>query len=234
MSTVSNGVPGAAMKCLACGAEMRLMDVQTDTTTVCGIERHTFRCSTCPQTAQRLMFNRPRMPIIHLPVVTRPKAPAIDLQMGRPAAGSGWVNAVEKLNSKQADLKQRTAMTVRTPDRGSAVEKVSIALKQQAVAARAAAWARTVERLLIGRWRSRSERQQWMPPVRPASAITAIRRSYRTGFSSPVSPPRLRLLNAAKRVERFGSECQSPAMKNGRVGCTAERHQAHRKGIKML
>jgi hypothetical protein len=87
------------------------------------------------------------MPIIHLPVVTRPKAPAIDLQMGRPAAGSGWVNAVEKLNSKQADLKQRTAMTVRTPDWGSAVEKVSIALKQQAVAARAAAWARTVERL---------------------------------------------------------------------------------------
>ena len=126
------------MKCLACGAEMRLMDVRTDTTTVCGIERHTFRCSTCPQTAQRLMFNRPRMPIIHLPVVTRPKAPAIDLQMGRPAAGSGWVNAVEKLNSKQADLKQRTAMTVRTPDWGSAVEKVSIALKQQAVAARAA------------------------------------------------------------------------------------------------
>jgi hypothetical protein len=123
---------------------MRLMDLQTDTTTVCGIERHTFRCSTCPQTAQRLMFNRPRMPIIHLPVVTRPKAPAVDLQMGRPAAGSGWVNAVEKLNSKQADLKQRT---VRTPDWGSAVEKVSIALKQQAVAARAAAWARTVEKL---------------------------------------------------------------------------------------
>ena len=135
------------MKCLACGAEMRLMDVQTDTTTVCGIERHTFRCSTCPQTAQRLMFNRPRMPIIHLPVVTRPKAPAIDLQMGRPAAGSGWVNAVEKLNSKQADLKQRTAMTVRTPDLGSAVEKVSIRLKQQAVAARAEALARTVEKL---------------------------------------------------------------------------------------
>jgi hypothetical protein len=115
--------------------------------TVCGIERHTFRCSTCPQTAQRLMFNRPRMPITHLPVVTRPKAPAIDLQMGRPAAGSGWVNAVEKLNSKQADLKQRTAMTVRTSDWGSAVEKVSIALKEQASAARASAWAKTVEKL---------------------------------------------------------------------------------------
>ena len=144
MSTVSNGVPGAAMKCLACGAEMRLMDVQTDTTTVCGIERHTFRCSTCPQTAQRLMFNRPRMPIIHLPVVTRPKAPAIDLQMGRPAAGSGWVNAVEKLNSKQAELKQRAAATT---EWGSVVEKLSIRLKQQAVAAKAEALARTVEEL---------------------------------------------------------------------------------------
>ena len=63
------------------------------------------------------------------------------------AAPSGWVNAVEKLNSKQADLKQRTAMTVRTPDLGSAVEKVSIRLKQQAVAARAEALARTVEKL---------------------------------------------------------------------------------------
>ena len=57
------------------------------------------------------------------------------------------MNAVEKLNSKQGDLKERTAMTVRPPDWGSAVEKVSIALKQQAVAARAAAWARTVEKL---------------------------------------------------------------------------------------
>ena len=201
MSTVSNGVPGAAMKCLACGAEMRLMDVQTDTTTVCGIERHTFRCSTCPQTAQRLMFNRPRMPIIHLPVVTRPKAPAIDLQMGRPAAGSGWVNAVEKLNSKQADLKQRTAMTVRTPDWGSAVEKVSIALKQQAVAARAAAWARTVEKL-----RSRQMAAQgasgnsgclrYDPRVRSPQSASGAHEDG--GFSSPVSPPRLRLLNAAR------------------------------------
>ena len=38
-------------------------------------------------------------------------------------------------------------MTVRTPDWGSAVEKVSIALKQQAVAARAAALARALEKL---------------------------------------------------------------------------------------
>jgi hypothetical protein len=57
----------------------------------------------------------------------------------------GWVNAVETLDSKQTDLKQRAAVTVRTP--GSAVEKPNTALKEQAVGARAAAWAKTVEKL---------------------------------------------------------------------------------------
>ena len=40
MNFVSNGVPGGAMKCSACGAGMRLMNVQTDTTAVREIERH--------------------------------------------------------------------------------------------------------------------------------------------------------------------------------------------------
>jgi hypothetical protein len=132
------------MKCLACGAEMRLMDVRTDATTVCGIERHTFQCSACAHTAQRLMLNRVRITITNLPVVIPRKAPAIDLQNGRPAAQSAWASAIEKVNSKQADLKQRAAATT---DWGSAVEKLSIALKQQAVAARATAWARTVDKL---------------------------------------------------------------------------------------
>ena len=87
------------MKCLACGAEMRLMDVRTDTTTVCGIERHTFRCWACAHTAQRLMLNRVRMPITNLPVVIPRKAPVIGLQNGRPAAQSAWASAIEKVNS---------------------------------------------------------------------------------------------------------------------------------------
>jgi hypothetical protein len=132
------------MKCLACGAEMRLMDVRTDRTTVCGLERHIFRCSACAHTAQRLMLNRVRMPITNLPVVVPSKATAIDLQNARPAAQSAWAKSVEKVNSKQADLKQRAAATT---DWGSVVEKLSIALKQQAVAARAMAGARTVEKL---------------------------------------------------------------------------------------
>jgi len=131
------------MRCLACGAEMRLMDVRTDATTVCGIERHTFRCSACAHTAQRLMLNRVRIPITNLPVVS--KAPVIDVQNGRPAAQSAWAKSIEKVNSKQADLKQRAAATT---DWGSVVEKLSTALKQQASAARTEALARAVEKVL--------------------------------------------------------------------------------------
>ena len=132
------------MKCLACGGEMRLMGVRTDTTTECGIERHTLRCSGCAHTAQRLMLNRVRMPITNLPVVIPPKAPVIDPHNGRPAAQSAWAKSIEKVNNKQAELKQRKAATT---EWGSVVEKLSVRLKQQAVAARAEALARTVEKL---------------------------------------------------------------------------------------
>ena len=48
------------------------------------------------------------------------------------------------MNNKQAELKQREAATT---EWGSVVEKLSIRLKQQAVAARAETLARTVEKL---------------------------------------------------------------------------------------
>jgi hypothetical protein len=116
------------MKCLACSAEMRLIDV-----TVCGIERHTFRCSACTHTAQRLTLNRVRVPITNLPVVIPHKAPVIDLHNGRPTAQSAWAMSIEKVNSKQADLKRRAAATT---DWGSVVERPSTVLRQQAGAAR--------------------------------------------------------------------------------------------------
>ena len=99
------------MKCLACSAEMRLTEVCPDRTTVCGIERHTFRCSACAHTAKRLMLNRVRVPITNLPVVIPPKAPVIDPHNGRPAAQSAWAKSIEKVNNKQAELKQRAAAT---------------------------------------------------------------------------------------------------------------------------
>ena len=131
------------MKCLACSAEMLLTEVCPDRTTVCGIERHTFRCSACAHTAKRLMLNRPRVPITNLPVVIPPKAPVIDPHNGRPAAQSAWAKSIDKVNNKQAELKQRAAAAT---DWASVVEKLSIRLKQQAVAARAEALARTVEK----------------------------------------------------------------------------------------
>jgi hypothetical protein len=48
------------------------------------------------------------------------------------------------VNNKQAELKQRAATTT---EWGSVIEKLSIRLKQQAVAARAEASARSVEKL---------------------------------------------------------------------------------------
>src|SRR3954447_14053014 len=129
------------MKCLACSAEMRLTDVRPDRTTVCGIERHTFRCSACNHTAQRLTLNRERVPITNLPVVIPRKSPVIDLHNGRSTAQSAWAKSIEKVNSKQAELKQRAAAAT---DWGSVVEKLSSALKQQAEAARAETAARTL------------------------------------------------------------------------------------------
>ncbi len=123
------------MKCLACSAEMRLTEVCPDRTTVCGIERHTFRCSACAHTAKRLILNRSWVPITNLPVVIPPKAPVIDPHNG-PAAQSAWAKSIEKVNHKHAELKQRAAATT---EWGSVVEKLSIRLKQQAVAARAEA-----------------------------------------------------------------------------------------------
>ena len=95
-------VSGGVMKCVACGAGMRLMQVETDTATVCGIERHIFRCSACPQGAQRLMFNRARMSSINLPdaAAARPEPPAIKLQAARAAPPSGWTKAIEKLEQQ--------------------------------------------------------------------------------------------------------------------------------------
>jgi hypothetical protein len=84
------------------------------------------------------------VPITNLPVVIPPKAPVIDPHKGRLAAQSAWAKSIEKVNNKQAELKQREAATT---EWGSVVEKLSIRLKQQAVAARAEALARTVEKL---------------------------------------------------------------------------------------
>lgn len=117
--------------CLACRAEMRLMEVvQIDpiSSPSLSLERHTFRCSACPQVAHRLLFSRAREPTIDLPVVTqrptplRHEAQAKKRPMLPVAAASAWTTAIEKLRRSQADLKERAqalkagAATASAPD----------------------------------------------------------------------------------------------------------------------
>ena len=118
------------MKCLACGAEMRLLDVRSEATTPFAIERRIFQCSSCRQSAQRLGFDRSRMPS---PAITPFNAPAIMLQRESETATS-----VAKLPPPKPQ---------RPVDWDAVVGRVSIALKEKRSEARAAAWARTMEKL---------------------------------------------------------------------------------------
>ena len=80
------------MRCLACGAEMRLMQVDLVTGS---IDRHTFKCSDCSQIARRLMFSRAKMPANDLPIlIVGSKTSGSELQVERAAAGSAWEKAV--------------------------------------------------------------------------------------------------------------------------------------------
>jgi hypothetical protein len=129
------------MNCLACGAEMRLLDVRIEAATPFAIERRIFQCSSCRQTAQRLGFDRSGLPDCTAPAM-KTYAPAIRLQSDRSAAGGAPGHAGEKLISREV------AVTSQKPiDWSSVVGKVSIALKEQASEARAAAWAKTMEKL---------------------------------------------------------------------------------------
>jgi hypothetical protein len=109
------------MNCLACGAEMRLIEVRTDATTPFGIERRLFQCSSCSQSAQRLRFDRSRLPVSTSATLTHANLPAARLQRDCSASSSRAALAHETLHS-------------------------SITFKEQ-MAARASAWARTVEKL---------------------------------------------------------------------------------------
>jgi hypothetical protein len=122
---------------------MRLIDIRAEAaTTPFGIERRVFQCLSCRQTAQRLGFARAGLPDRSAPVMKPANAPVIRLQSDRYAARSAPGAAGEELLSRQV------AVTMQEPaDWESVVGKVSTALKEQVVAARATAWAKTLEKL---------------------------------------------------------------------------------------
>jgi hypothetical protein len=123
------------MQCLACRTDnkMLLIDVVADDTTKEPvIERKIYMCSACRHIARRLVFRRAKMPITHLPVIPIP----IDkLWKDRVASPRAWENAVEKLHSRQIDLKERAA-AAKIAGWTNAVEKLRS--KQAALAEQAA------------------------------------------------------------------------------------------------
>src|SRR5215510_13782802 len=118
---------GVVMQCLACRADnkMLLMDVlRDDTVKVPVIEHQIYMCSACRHIARRLVFRHTQMPITHLPAT-------------RVAAPKTRGNAVEKLRSRQIELKERAA-AAKIAGWTKAVEKVraqQAALAEQAAVA---------------------------------------------------------------------------------------------------
>jgi hypothetical protein len=112
---------------------MLLVDVlRDDTMKVPAFEHQIYMCSACRHRARRLVFSRPQMPVTHLPVMATPPH---DLWKGCVAAPSTWGKAVERLSSRQTDLKERAA-AAKTATWTKAVEKLRS--KQRALAEQAA------------------------------------------------------------------------------------------------
>src|SRR5262249_36975632 len=130
---VLTGVWGAVMRCLGCGVDnkMLLMDVlRRDIMKAPVIEHQIYMCSACRHIARRLVFRRAEVPITHsLPI-------SVDtLWKERVAAQGTRQNAVEKLRSRQIDIKERAA-AAKIAGWTKAVEKVRS--KQAALAEQAA------------------------------------------------------------------------------------------------
>jgi hypothetical protein len=139
------------MKCLACGAEMGLVqvDLPVDHTAAVAFERHTYRCAVCAQISQRLEFCQPKVTVTDVPVVTSPPQPraprpqervpgwskAVDELRKRRTAQTAaakalaWAKVAEKVRSRQSALKERADQA--NPDNRDAAGK-SVAPKSSA------------------------------------------------------------------------------------------------------
>ena len=94
---------GDVMRCLACGAEMDLIEVVPDTTKmVPGYEHHTLQCSACPEVERRLVFSGRggATAVEKFPVRQAPPVPRAE---ERAEVASAWRRTFAKLRARQAD-----------------------------------------------------------------------------------------------------------------------------------
>jgi hypothetical protein len=111
------------MRCMACGEEMRLVQVvPDDTMPVPGYEHHTLACPGCHDVERRLVFSRdlepvpfePR-PLPHAARAARADRSSIEIPPDAvmPSSGvtppSSWARAVDRLRNQQSSLQARQA-----------------------------------------------------------------------------------------------------------------------------
>jgi hypothetical protein len=91
-----------AMRCMLCGADMRLIEVvPDDTAMVAGYERHTLQCTSCNDVERRLVFSRAKTPIDNVPAPsTSEMTPASAAESGRAPEPSVWVRAFNMLRGR--------------------------------------------------------------------------------------------------------------------------------------
>jgi hypothetical protein len=96
-----------AMRCMACGAEMILMNVvQDDTMAIPGFEHHTFMCSACQDTERRLFFSRREPEAETEPSPTQPAtAPAATIPEEPGATPGLFRRVLAKLRGREADVR---------------------------------------------------------------------------------------------------------------------------------
>jgi hypothetical protein len=98
------------MRCMACGAEMRLMQVvPDDTMMVAGYEHHTLQCTGCDEVERRLVFSREKTPVDSVPappakrVAPETTGQETERQSERVAAPGAWARAVAMFRGRPMD-----------------------------------------------------------------------------------------------------------------------------------
>jgi hypothetical protein len=115
------------MRCMACGEEMRLVQVvPDDTMPVPGYEHHTLACPGCHDVERRLVFSRDLEPVPFEPRPLPPAALRAEAAAARAARSSveippdpvmasisitapSWARAVDRLRNQQSSLQARQA-----------------------------------------------------------------------------------------------------------------------------
>jgi hypothetical protein len=104
-----------AMRCMACGEEMRVVQVVPDATMpVPGYEHHTLECPACHEVERRLIFIREMEPVPFEPRTLPPLAREDEVTASAGAAANPsvktWARALDRLRVQQTSLQERKAL----------------------------------------------------------------------------------------------------------------------------